>query len=593
MLKKLIEREKVLNIVLSELQNTVDLKGALLVLLRNLKMISNCECTAIRLEDDGDYPYYVYDGFPEDFIMKEKSLCSKDSEGNRLKSEADEYHLDCMCGNIIRGRFDAKHDFFTERGSFCSNNTSVLLATTSNEDRQANTRNYCNSCGYESVALIPIKAAGKNIGLIQLNDKRIGMFTPDLISFIENIGEMVGVFITNRQFMSKLKESEEAVEEANFLNKKKDMFLSNMSHEIRTPINGIIGMTQLLASTDLTKQQLDMLDVIKKSSNYLLRIVNDILDLSKIEAGTYRIDEQQFDFYELIKDVLVVNKIMAEKKDLLFNNSIDLTIPQYLIGDASRIKQVLNNLISNAIKFTEKGSVNIAIKKTKENNENIEMIFEITDTGIGISEKDITRLFQIFSQLDDSATKKYGGTGLGLALSKQLVELMGGCIWLKSVPYDGSTFSFSLTLQKGEKETVSDIKGNNKIVQSKWKIKRYDINILVVEDDYVNQCVLKMFFNNCGIAVTVTDRAADAIELIKTNKYDLMLLDIQLPDISGYQLATTIREREDNYYHLPIIAITAYALAGDRERCMEYGINEYLPKPINYNLLIELINKYI
>ena len=215
MYNNLIEREKELNMIILELHNSIDFRGAMTDLIRRVKNLSDCECVSIRLEDNGDYPYYVYNGFPETFIIRENSLCAKDEQGTIIKiMDSEEHLLECMCGNIIRGNYDVKHDFFTESGSFWSNNTSVLLANTNEKERQSNTRNYCNSCGYESVALIPIKSKDKNIGLIQLNDKRKEMFTIELINYLELIGAIIGIVILNRLTLSKLEISEKTTKEA-------------------------------------------------------------------------------------------------------------------------------------------------------------------------------------------------------------------------------------------------------------------------------------------------------------------------------------------------------------------------------------------
>jgi len=211
-LKKMLERERTAKLICSELNNFVDLKSTLVTIIDLVKRLTDCEAVSIRLHDDGDYPYYVYSGFPESFIMHENTLCRKNNAGNRIRSpEGNGYLLECMCGNIICGRFDPSLQFFTKKGSFWSNNTSALLASTTEEDRQSNTRNYCNSCGYESVALIPIKARDETIGLIQLNDMRMGMFTQDLIEYLQMVAEQVGLAVQNSLTYTKLKETLEEV----------------------------------------------------------------------------------------------------------------------------------------------------------------------------------------------------------------------------------------------------------------------------------------------------------------------------------------------------------------------------------------------
>ncbi len=578
--------------VLGEINSYKDFKSIMISILKEIKELSGCEAVGVRLEEEGDYPYYIYDGFPETFIIKENSLCKKDESGKTIKdNDSNDNLLECMCGNIIKGRFDPALDYYTEGGSFWSSNTSCLLTKTEEKNEKSNNRYYCISCGYESVALIPIKEKGKNIGLIQLNDRRIGLFNSEFIKYMENISANIGIAFSNRQMYSKLIEAEK--EKRIFENSisEKNMFLANMSHEIRTPMNGIIGMTQLLLDMEISQDQREIMEAIKRSANSLLRIVNDILDVSKIESRKEELLLEPFSIYEILKDIIGIYSTLCSQKGLSFFNSIDMTIPKIIIGDGERVRQILVNLLSNALKFTEKGRVELSVKQNKLIDDNIQLCFTVSDTGIGIKDSNMDKLFRIFTQIDDSVSKKYKGTGLGLYISKHLIELMNGSIDVKSSFGIGSTFSFDIILKLTETEEIFEIPEKRHRFLIKPKIK--DIKILLVEDDPGNQLVIRKLMKSVDFKLSIAENGERCFDLLNNGEFDLIIMDIQLPDISGYDLIKDIRRNQKHKKHIPIIATTAYALMGDREKCIECGADNYLPKPLNLNLLLGFIEKYV
>lgn len=376
-----------------------------------------------------------------------------------------------------------------------------------------------------------------------------------------------------------------AKEAAETANRTKSEFLANMSHEIRTPINGIVGMIDLTLLTELTEDQIDNLKTAKACASSLITIVNDVLDFSKMEAGKMTIEHVTFDLKELVEEIIRSHAPRANDKDLELNYSFSSSVPQFIIGDPNRLKQVLNNLLSNAIKFTKQGEVMLMIKSIKKSQDEAELSFAVTDTGIGIAQEDMNRLFQSFTQIENSYTRQFGGTGLGLVISKQLLEMMGGKMEVHSEYGIGSTFKFVLSFQIG-KAILSDKKALPVITKAERSL-----SLLIVEDDRVNQKVICRMLEERGHKVRTANNGMEAIELYLQESFDAILMDIQMPKMNGVEATAKIRGLDESESRIPIIALTAYALPGDREKFIHLGMDDYISKPIQMELLFNTLER--
>ena len=368
------------------------------------------------------------------------------------------------------------------------------------------------------------------------------------------------------QVMNKaLKSAKESAEAAT---RSKSLFLANMSHEIRTPMNGIIGMTDILKHTYLNNKQKEYLSIINLSANNLLTIINDILDFSKIEAGQIELETINFDLREQIDEIVQLLALKTKEKKLKLLSNIADDIPKIINGDTVRLKQIIINLVNNAIKFTEKGSIKIESKLQEENLKNITILFKIIDTGIGISDEGKKKLFKSFSQTDSSTTRKYGGTGLGLTISKKLSELMGGEIGVESEVNKGSIFWFTVVLNKYIKdEKIQEIEIKKEEKPKDIIINNKKLNILLAEDNPINQRVAVFNLKKLGHKIDIAENGRVALEMFKNGNYDVILMDVQMPEMDGIEATIKIRifEKEENKKAIPIIAMTANALKGDKE----------------------------
>jgi signal transduction histidine kinase/CheY-like chemotaxis protein len=675
--------------------------------------LSGCDSVGVRLKDGDDYPYYETRGFAAEFIARENCLCVRDAECNLVRDSHGAPILECMCGKIICGQFNAERPFFSRGGSFWTNSTTDLLAATCDADRLTGTRNTCHVHGYESLALVPLCVGTDRLGVLHFADRRRDMLTAEAISLWERLADALAAALAKVQAEAALRESEqrfrvaqelsldaftiltavrtdtgrvvdfrweyvnptagrllrqapaelvgrrllevlpgnrvnsdlferyvrvvetgqphdyelcyesegiqgwfrnmavrlgdgvavcfaditrrkraeaallEAKAAAEAANLAKSRFLANMSHELRTPMNAILGMIDVALPKATHPTVKDCLCTARASADLLLGLLNGLLDSARIESGNFELESAPFSLRQMLDQITQVLSLRASEKGLSFQCRLPDGMPDGVVGDRLRLQQVLLNLAGNAIKFTERGEVGIRVEQAQISDAEAQichLTFAVQDTGIGIPPSFQERLFQPFAQAEASTARRFGGTGLGLSIAKDLVKTMGGRIWVESEPGKGSTFRFTVRLPLAE-----ELPPNVEAPAAAATVAPARLRILLAEDNPANQKLATYILQERGHLLAIAGDGQQAIDLSKRNRYDVILMDVEMPGMNGLEATAAIRQREAGGRRVPIIAMTAHAMAGDRERCLAAGMDGYLSKPIDGHEMIALV----
>ncbi|MUL01734.1 response regulator [Aliivibrio fischeri] len=418
------------------------------------------------------------------------------------------------------------------------------------------------------------------------------------ISSTGDLGDVAQAFNTmSLKLEQNYQDLQQARNEAEAANKSKSRFLASMSHEIRTPMNAVLGLLAILKDTTLKPNQKELVNTATDSSELLLSIINDILDFSRMEANTFYLENHTFNIHKSLNSVLKTFHPQAQNKQLELSLAIADNVPSYVQGDAHRLRQILLNLVGNSLKFTDDGQVQILVN-AEEHEGRIQLHCSVQDSGIGIQQEQLKYLFDEFTMADNSFSRTHEGSGLGLAICQRLVHMMDGTITVNSQYGLGSEFSFNIKLDKATPEEINRLLSNEKIEQQRDVEQQKacvfsDANILVVEDNHANQIVIKNTLNYAGYSIDIAQNGKEAITKAINTQYDLIFMDISMPEMDGMTATKKIRSLSDAHKHMPIIALTAHALSGDKERFIEAGMTDYLSKPFNRSNLLECLAKYL
>jgi signal transduction histidine kinase/CheY-like chemotaxis protein len=432
---------------------------------------------------------------------------------------------------------------------------------------------------------------GLCVGSFCVLDSKPREFTPQQIEIMVHLATVAEREVKNVALNKSLEEARIARREAEEAVKAKSGFLAMMSHEIRTPLNGVLGIADILAGTELTESQLEYVNLIRMSGGTLLALINDILDFSKFESGQLELESLPISVRTFLKDTLALYVHAAEAKGVELKSSVEDSVPEFVMGDACRLRQILINLVGNALKFTKSGEVQVSVAMERaESGQRI--VFRVKDTGVGIAPESLARLFRPYAQAESSTARQYGGTGLGLSICKLLVELMGGSIKVESVAGEGSTFVFTIPYRRCDDPPLALVDDKAKSTSSAVS-KNETLKVLVVEDNPINQRVVKLFLEKLGHEGECVSSGEGCLEKLKEESYDVILMDVQMPGMDGHETTRRVRSGISNGKHRPwIVALTASAPDEDSSQCRDAGMDDFLTKPLRLEALDDALERF-
>jgi PAS domain S-box-containing protein len=570
--------------LLNQSERRADIIEQLLML---FKQFSGMEAIGIRIRKGNDYPYHTFTGFSSEFIERDRYLCVPNSDGKFCSDESGIPQLECICGMVLQARTNPALPCFSSGGSFWSNSVTDLMVE---RGREINCfgppRNHCSQAGYESVALIPLRTGTEIIGLLQFNDKRRNLLSPDFISYMEDVGSSIGIALERIRAEEDIRKAKDEAESACLA---KSEFLSTMSHEIRTPLNGILGFSSMLAEElpscnipENGKFQ-EYLHVIEQCGESLRDIINDILEISSIESGHFSKVYEEFSPAEHIRQSLNPFIYKAKEKNITLSFKPN-NLPVKVAGDSRRLTQILFNLVDNAVKFTEQGGISVIADCASDH-----LLITVRDSGIGIPAAKLHKILQPFYQADQSSVRKYGGTGLGLTIVSRLLEKLDGTIKIESKENQGTVISITFPVC-----VPGGIVVDQPAIPAAEPLATFaGLNILAVEDEPFNIKYLEKLLTDTGSNFKIVDTfAAMRKECVKCKKPDVVLIDISLPDADGFECLQWLQKKYSGQ-KVKYIAQTAHVLSPMTTRYKEAGFDDFIGKPYKKKELFEIILKNI